>query len=200
MPVEGMIGRVLRGNTRGYSCGTHSTNIYEMHNFGEYVKAPITNNETIQTIGLIYAIEIESDQLVDELVMAEYVNDNILRDQRENRMVPIEIRVLHVGYLEEGRFIHSLPPRPPMSLSEVFPCTTEEVFHFSQSLDFLRIVINAAEVPSDDLIAACILKASYTYSAQDRYAFLVAAGRHLARFLGGDLRRLANILTLIKPV
>ena len=96
------IARVLRASTRGYSCGTHSMHIGPKHDFGAFVKVPIANAVSGVAIGLIYGVEIKDDLLISELVMAESINPNVLRDQRENRMIPVEISVLNIGYRQEN--------------------------------------------------------------------------------------------------
>ena len=195
-----MVGRVLRASTRGFACGTHSTRIDYRHDFGAFVKVPAANDPDVMVMGLIYAVEIKDDLLISELVMADSVDANVLRDQRENRLIPVEISVLNVGFREGARIVHSLPPRPPMSLSAVSLCTAEEVYEFTQRFDFFRLVVNASEVPSDDLIAATLRYTQLAYPEPDRYDFMVRAGRHLTSVIGGDLRRLSSILALIRPV
>lgn len=194
-----IVGRVLRASTRGFICGTHSMRIDDKHTFGGFVKVPVANYSAIQVIGLIYSVEIKDDQLVSELVMAESVDGNVLRDQRENRMVPVEVSVLNIGYMGEGGMGQSLPPRPPMSLSEVTLCSADEVFYFTQRSEFFRLILNAPEVPSDDLLASALRYASFAYPPEERYAFIVQAGRNVARLLANDLKRLSYILSLIKP-
>ncbi|RMF80336.1 MAG: hypothetical protein D6737_08375 [Chloroflexi bacterium] len=200
MDDDTFVGRVLRANTRSFACGTHSTRIDHKHAFGTFVKVEITNDDSIHAIGLIHSVDIKDDQLINELVMADGVDDNVLRDQRENRMVPVEISVLNVGYMNGTAIVHSLPPRPPLSLSKVYQCDVNDVLHFTRHTDFFRIVLNASDIPADDLIAAAIRYASWAYEDEnERYAFLVHCGRQLARLLSRDLRRLEQILALIKP-
>jgi len=196
-----MVGRVLRASTRGFACGTQSNRVNSNQDFGAFVSAPIANDESIRAVGLIYAVEIKDDLLVNELVMADSVNNSILRDQRENRMVPMEISVLNIGCrYGDGTIIHSLPPRPPMSLSMVDLCTREQVLSFTQRHDFYPLVLNSAEVPSDDLLAAAIRYASWQYDVvTHRYDFLVRCGRAIARQLSHDLKRLEHVLALIRP-
>ena len=198
---ELMIGRVLRASTRGFACGTQSNRVDHRHDFGAFVRALIANDENIHVIGLIYAVEIKDDLLVNELVMADSVNNSVLRDQRENRMIPMEISVLNVGYrYPDGNVVHSLPPRPPMSLTAVEQCTPEMILEFTQRQDFFPLVLNAAEVPSDDLLAAAIRYASWQYSDEkERYEFLVRCGRAIARQLSHDLKRLEHVVALIRP-
>lgn len=197
-PQSDVIGRVLRASTRGYACGTHSLRIGFQHDFGAFVKAPIANDDSLYSVGLIYAVEVKDDLLVSELVMAEAVDSNILRDQRENRMIPVEISVLNVGYGMKDTFFHSLPPRPPLSLSQVQLCTAEEVYYFTQYPEFFRLVLKASEVPNDDLIAAMIRYAAGAYAEAERYNFLVTCGRQLTRLISSDTRRLSSILQLIR--
>lgn len=197
--VDDMVGRVLRASTRGFSCGTHSARIDARHDFGALVKAPIANERDVFAIGVIYAVEIKDDLLISELVMAEAVDPNVLRDQRENRIIPVEISVLNVGYQFAGGVVHSLPPRPPMSLSPVRLCDVQEVFDFTSTPDFFRLILNASEVPSDDLLAAVLRYAAGAVHPDERYAFLVKAGRQIANLLSGDMKRLASILALIRP-
>lgn len=198
---ELMVGRVLRASTRGFACGTQSNKVNHRHDFGGFVSAPIANDENVRVIGLIYAVEIKDDLLVSELVMADSVNDSILRDQRENRMVPMEISVLNIGYYHaDGTMVHSLPPRPPMSLSAVEQCTRDVILQFTQRQDFFPLVLNAAEVPSDDLLAAAVRYASWQHEDEkQRYEFLVQCGRTIARQLSHDLKRLEHVLALIRP-
>jgi hypothetical protein len=198
---ELMVGRVLRASTRGFACGTQSNRVDHRHDFGAFVSALIANDENVHVIGLIYAVEIKDDLLVNELVMADSVNSSILRDQRENRMVPMEISVLNIGYrFPDGTCVHSLPPRPPMSLSVVEQCTRDVILQFTERQDFFPLVLSAAEVPSDDLLAAAIRYASWQYDdPKSRYEFLVTCGRALARQLSHDLKRLEHVLALIRP-
>jgi len=203
------VGRVLRASTRGFDCGTHSRDVGTQHDFGAFVKVPIANTSReegqIHTLGLIYKVEIKDDQLINELVLGEAVPDMILRDQRENRMIPVEIKIVNVGFMvkhgAEITMFRSLPPRPPMSLSDVEQCTEEEIRLFTATPDFFRLLLNASEVPADDLVAAGIRYAAwraYSTDATERYAFHVRCGKQLARDVT-DLKRLSHLLNLIRP-
>lgn len=194
-----IVGRVLRASTTGFDCGTRSNKIDDKHNFGAFVKVPISDDGAVCAIGLIYAIRIDDDPLARELVMAASIDQSTLMDQRDNRMVPVEICALNVGYSYNGAMVHSLPPRPPLSLSEVILCHAEEVYDFTQRCDYFRLVLHASEVPSDELISAALRYASYAYPENERYDFLVKCGRTLATLLANDLKRLSHVLTLIRP-
>jgi hypothetical protein len=192
-----IVGRVLRASTRGFSCGTHSTRIGTPHDFGAFVWAPVANDAHQWVVGLVSAVEIKDDLMVGELVMAESVNPNVMRDQRENRMIPVEISVLNIGFHNGRGFVHSLPPRPPMSLSEVEVMPLDHIRDFTERLDFFRLVLTAAEVPSDDLLATALRNAVSCRSEREQSDYRVKCGRQLARLLANDLKRLAHILSIL---
>ncbi len=193
------IGRVLRASTTGFDCGTRGTRIDDKHTLGAFVKVPVNEERTVWAIGLIYAIRIDDDPLARELVMASGIDNNILMDQRENRMVPVEICVINIGCVMDGYVIHNLPPRPPMSLVEVDLCYSDEIYAFTQQSDYFRLILNAKEIPSDELLVAALRYAQAAYPAEEREAFLIRSGQHLVRLLSHDLRRLQHVLMLIHP-
>lgn len=203
MPVQtgysDAVGRVLRASTSGFDCGTRSSSINGNQNFGAFVTVPISDDGRARAIGLIYAIRIDDDPLARELVMAAGIDNSTLLDQRENRMVPVEIGVLNIGYqLDEG-FYYNLPPRPPMSLAEVSLMPAADVCAFTSQADFIRLVLNAREAQPDELLAAALNYAAGCHADDARYDFLVLCGRRAAQMLSHDLKRLAHVLMLIAP-
>lgn len=194
---EQMIGRVLRASTVGYDCGTRSSDANEP-SFGAFVRAQ-RRGESNDIIGLIYAIRIDDDPLVRQLIMANNINAATIRDQRENRMVPIEISVVNVGYIENGTAYYSLPPRPPLSLDPVYLCDETLVRDFTETFDFFRLILNTSQVPSEELLAAAIKHAVQSRPGREQRTFLVRAGQKLAALLSGDLPRLNHLIRLIRP-
>jgi len=134
-----------------------------------------------------------------QLIMANAMNTATLRDQRENRMVPVEISVVNVGYFINGEAYHNLPPRPPMSLDPVYLCDHDCIYDFTQKFDFFRLVLNTPEVPAEELLAAALKHAASARPAREQRDFLVRAGRRLAQMLSYDLPRLNHLLRLIRP-
>ena len=193
-----LVGRVLRASTVGYACGTRSNEI-ETPSFGAFVQTRHSNGAELDVIGLIYAIRIDDDPLVRQLIMANQMNIPTLRDQRENRMVPVEISVVNIGYRIAGDSFHNLPPRPPMSLDPVYICDDRCIYDFTQKFDFFRLVLNTSEVPSEELLAAALKHAANARPVREQRDFLINAGRRLAQLLGYDLARLNHLLRLIRP-
>jgi len=92
--------------------------------------------------------------------------------------------------------LHYLPPRPPRVHSFVYPCEADEVRRFTQSLDFLPILLGTRAGAVDEIVSACLRQASCAHD--DRRAFLIKAGKELAVLLSGDLNRLNAILRRIR--
>ncbi len=191
------IGRVLRASTEGFTCGTRSQEIHQP-SLGAFVQTRHADAALI-VIGLITAIRIDDDPLVRQLIMASNMDESALRDQRENRLVPVEIDVLNIGYIEQDIPHYYLPPRPPLSLDAVWLCTPEEIDYFTRQPDFLRLILNGQNVAAADLLAATLRAAAQARPPQARNAFLVAAGQYLAGLLSHDLVMLQHILKMIRP-
>jgi hypothetical protein len=198
-PEHAIIGRVLRASTVGFVCGTRSEDIGQP-SFGAFVRTRHGQMSDIDVIGLIHAISIDDDPLVRQMILANNMNQATMSDQRVNRMVPIEISVVSVGFIQYDNVHQTLPPRPPLSLDPVQLCDADTVWLFTQRLDFLRLVLNTSDVPTEELLAAALRHASDARPTDERYPFLVDAGRHLAGLLSHDLPRLQHLLKLIRPV
>ncbi len=109
-----------------------------------------------------------------------------------------EFSALVVGYRENEKLYHYLPPKPARIHGFVHLCPPEEVKEFSRSLNFLNLLINThLSVPADELIAACLRQMSHVY--ENPRDFLVAAGKELAILLSGEFNQLKAILGRIRP-
>ncbi len=194
------IGRSQRSSTTGFVFGC-AVPEPDVPLFGSFVKAPI-QKQRADAIGLIYNIMVEDDQFVRQMIasaerMADEDFEAYLQDQRTNRQVPIEVSVLTVGYRSNSHYYYTLPPQPPITLDKVHYCTPDEVINFTQKFDFLRLILEAPDVPADELIAVALLKAAEVQPNPTR--FLTEGGRELARLLSRDLTRLQRLLQRITP-
>jgi len=109
------------------------------------------------------------------------------------KLLRSEFVALVVGHKESDKLRYYLPPSPARIHAFAYLCATEEVREFSQSLDFLNILINASlPVPADELIAAALRRMSQAH--EDRHSFLVSAGKELATLLSSQYEQLKSIL------
>ena len=152
------IGRVLRASTTGFAVGCRVSQL-ELPAFGALVKAiPIESSEAVY--GLIYNINIDDDPLVRRLALAESPRPETINDQRRNRLLPIEMSVIAIGYLLDGQIKQGLAPRPPLNLDPVKICLdVEELRQFTDSLSYLRLILGYAgtPMPIHQLLVAHIL-------------------------------------------
>src|SRR4051812_1226065 len=114
MPSSIEIGRLLRAGTTGFIAGCSVTQ-FTMPTLGALVCAKPDIHKDYTIYGLIVDIHIDDDGLVRQLVTAENVSAEVMRDNRERRIVPVEMSVLSVGYEQDSKTFHMLPPRPPLS-------------------------------------------------------------------------------------
>ncbi len=109
------------------------------------------------------------------------------------KLLRSEFVALVVGHKEGDKLRYYLPPSPARIHAFVYLCATEEVREFSQSLDFLNILINASlPIPADELITAALRRMSQAH--EDRHSFLVSAGKELATLLSSQYEQLKSIL------
>ena len=151
------IGRLLRAGTTGFIAGCR-VNQLDAPSFGALVRAPL--GDGYQIFGIIYDIHIDDDGLVRQLVTADNVSDEVMKDNRERRIVPVEMSVLAVGYEQDGKIFHLLPPRPPLSLDVIYKCDEKDIARFTERFGYFRHILNSQDVPVGEVIAAHIQQAS----------------------------------------
>jgi len=101
-----------------------------------------------------------------------------------------------VGYLgPQGALLQGMPSHPPRIHERVWQAGDAEIRAFFVSQQYLRFLLRADLEHVEDLIAAAIGHA-YRAHGGDR-AYLVGAGRAVARLLAGDHERLSAVLELL---
>jgi len=101
-----------------------------------------------------------------------------------------------VGHQDGAQIRHYLPSAPPPLFAPVLVCSPEETARFSDELDFLTLLL-ASPTHADEMTAACLRRAAAAH--KDGRAFLVRAGKELARLLGAEPQRLTSILRRVRP-
>ena len=189
------VGRVLRAGTRGFVIGC-AVMQPDIPAFGSFVRAEgQTPGSAIY--GLIYDVSVEDDPFVRQFISAD-PPEEVVRDQRENRQIPIEVSVLAVGCNDGDTIRHRLPAQPPVTLDWLYQCSDEDVRAFTARFDYFRLVLEARELPADELLAASLRAAAAARPEGERETFLVEAGRELARLLAGDPVRLEGLLRRLR--
>ena len=190
------IGHLLRAGTAGFVAGC-SVSQLETPSFGALVRAPITKNYSVY--GLIYDIHIDDDGLVRQLVTAAEVREKVIADSRVNRIVPVEMSVLTVGYEQDGKISHLLPPRPPLSLDVIYLCSDAELVRFTGAgkFGYFRHILQTKDIPIGEVLAAHVRQASAAHKARE---WGEKAAQELITLLRDDYPTLMSVLGALGEV
>ena len=193
-PIE--IGRLLRAGTTGFIAGCR-VNQLSVPSFGALVRAPL--GDGYQVYGLIHDIHIDDDGLVRQLVTADGVSEEVMRDNRERRIVPVEMSVLAVGYEQDGKIHHLLPPRPPLSLDVIYLCDDKEITRFTEKFGYFRHILNGKDVPVGEVVAAHILQAGRARGVESG-KWIESATQEVITLLRDDYPTLMSVLGALSNV
>ncbi|GAB4573166.1 MAG: hypothetical protein Fur0017_26460 [Anaerolineales bacterium] len=193
-PIE--IGRLLRAGTTGFIAGCR-VNQLSVPSFGALVRAPLEDG--YQVYGLIHDIHIDDDGLVRQLVTADNVSAEVMKDNRERRIVPVEMSVLAVGYEQDGKIHHLLPPRPPLSLDVIYLCEDKDIVRFTEKFGYFRHILNGKDVPVGEVIAAHILQAGKARGV-DGTRWIESATQEVITLLRDDYPTLMSVLGALADI
>ena len=186
-----MLGRVLRSNATTFTFG-RTARADALPPFGSLVKA---QRGRLTLYGLVYDILIADDPFVRQIVAAsDAMSPEKVEDMRQRRQVPVEITALTIAFRQGDALIHGIPPRPPEALQPIFPCESQEVREVLADFAFFRLALACGDCPSDELLAASLIHAAGCQPPGQGRAYLVRAGRELARQLSHDPARLDAML------
>ncbi len=195
MNPEIEIGRLLRAGITGCVVGCRVSQATPI--LGGLVRIPL--DDRLEVYGLIHDIHIDDDGLVRQLVTAENVSEEVLTDNRINRNVPLEMSVLHVGYRQDGRISHLLPPRPPFSLDRIYLCSEDELRAFTSvgRFGYFRHVLRAIDAPTGELLAAHMQQAQAAHRSAGKQDWAANATQELITLLRDDYPTLMSVLSTL---
>ena len=190
------VGEIIEAGTTDFTAQCYE--LYQSPSLGSLVK---TMDESIELYGIVYSAATTSlepgrrpiargkDETDEEAIYN--TNPQLLKLLRS------EFGAVVVGHRQGDKLYHYLPPKPARIHGFVYLCNKEEIKEFSQSFDFLNILVNTSlPTPVDELVAASLRGMSQAH--EDKHTFLVAAGKELATLLSGQYNRLKAILGRIK--
>lgn len=192
------IGRLLRAGTTGFIAGCR-VNQLDVPSFGALVRAPL--DDGYQVYGLIHDIHIDDDGLVRQLVTAENVSAEVMRDNRERRIVPVEMSVLAVGYEQAGKIHHLLPPRPPLSLDVVYLCDEDDLVRFTSAgrFGYFRHILQNKDIPAGEVLAAHLGQAGKAHGSGSA-VWKEKATQEIIALLRDDYPTLMSVLSALSDV
>lgn len=191
------IGRLLRAGTSGCVIGCRVTQL-NAPVFGGMVRIPLADGYSVY--GLIHDIHIDDDGLVRQLITAEGISEEVILDNKHNRNMPVEISVLFIGYQQEQRIYHLLPPRPPLTLDSIYICTDAEICQFASAgrFGYFRHILRASDLPTGELLAAHLRQAHHAQLATGRAGWITEAAQELITLLRDDYPTLMGVLGALR--
>ncbi len=190
------IGEIIRSETSGFTA-----QCYELDRFPPLGGLVKTKNSGAQIYGIVFNATtggIDPGRKPLARGKDESSEEALYKASPQiSKLLKSEFEALVVGYKEDNNVFHYLPPQPAPIHSFIYLCPTQDVKEFSRSFEFLNSILNSAiTLPHEELIAAVLRNLSLVQ--EDKHAFLVAAGKHLATVLSGDFNRLRTILERIR--
>jgi len=190
------VGEVIEASTTDFVAQCYE--LYQSPPLGSLVK---TRDESVELYGIVYnatTTSLEPGRRPIARGKDEVAEEEIYRTSPQLlKLLRSEFSALVVGHRQGDKLYHYLPPKPARIHGFVYLCPPEEVKEFSQSFDFLNILVNThLPVSVDEITAASLRQMSQAY--EDRRAFLVAAGKELAILLSGQFNQLKAILGRIR--
>ncbi|HEX6291778.1 MAG TPA: hypothetical protein VFZ66_21510 [Herpetosiphonaceae bacterium] len=190
------IGEIIEANSTAFVAGTYR--LLDAPPFGALVRAD--GQDGCAAYALVYDIHTASRELGGRAVVrgreGMYDRDIYAENPDLEVVLQTEFRALVVGFCDGPTIRQYLPPLPPPVHYSVHVCDADELRRFMTRLDFLPTVLSAHDAPADELLAAALRHAAECQ--EDRYQFVVNAGRQLALLLRDDHARLMTILQRIR--
>jgi hypothetical protein len=189
------VGETIEVNIREFQAQSYQ--LYQVPAFGSFVRVASTapGVEIYAVVRDIATGPIDASRPViargEELETEEAIYEE---NPHFRHVMRTHFDAVVVGYAQNGRVQHILPPQPPRIHGFVHACTPEEVGFFTQRLGFLRLLMTAQV--SNDLIAACVRSAAAARAGDPDY--VVGAGKELMVLLAKDPERLGVLLPLLQ--
>lgn len=189
------LGEVVEASTSQFVAQCHR--LYEAPSLGALVKSE-GDSPVYGVVGEVTTHSIDPGRRTMAMGEEDASGEAVYqRNPQLARLLTTEFRAIVVGHRDDGQVRRYLAPLPPRIHAFVFACESEEVAGFSDSMDFLPLLLAAPVGSPDEVVAAFLRRSSRAHP--DPEAFLVQAGKELATTLGGQFQRLSVILRRLAP-
>jgi len=189
------IGRMLSANSR--ECVISSLTAQdEIPPFGSMLRIPLKNGDP-EIYGIVTDITLEEDGFLRQIAGSAAIAEEVIRDTQENRNIPIVLRAAFIGYKEGDRILHLLPPRPPVTLTEIYPCSARDICEFTRKLGYLRLMMDMTVMPAGELLAVHLRQAAKAHVQLGDTDWAQRAVSEVMDLLSGDPAGLIAVMGAI---
>jgi hypothetical protein len=184
------IGEVIESSTSRFTAQACELN--GAPGFGTFVK---TDTPSV-SYGLVFDIRTQSADANRKPTAYGMTEDELRREQPQIfELLRTEFDVVIVGHSGDRGPVQILPPQPPGIHAFCYPCDEREVKALTANGDYVRTILAASQLPSDDLIIASVRNA-WAVRGFDM-AYLVTLGKELSRLIRDDYERLSSLIRRI---
>lgn len=190
---DNRIGYVLNADTLGCTAGCRMSQITNP-GFGEMIYIQAQNQITIY--GVIANVHILDDGLIRQLATTQPIEEQVIQDNRDNRIIPLEFSIIFLGFSHKEVISHLLPPNPPLSLESVYACSKEEILTFTTASNggYLRYMVADKATLNFDLVAAHFRNMHAVLAEQEREAWVEKAIHTLVHLYRNEYDTLSALL------
>ncbi|NPV26455.1 MAG: hypothetical protein HPY81_03150 [Firmicutes bacterium] len=185
------IGEVVEATTN--QLVAQALKLHQPPAFGSFVK---TESDYVVTFGVVYEAQTTSLEPNRRSTAYGLSEEELQREQPQIfSLLRTEFKVLTIGFKDSDAWYGYLPPQPPRIHAFVEECTEEEVVGITSNFNYLHTLC-FSQAGSDELIAACLRRASQAHPVPRQY--LIDAGKELVRLLKDDYDRFNAILRRLR--
>jgi len=145
------VGHIVSASVTDFCAGCPLSHLDEME-FGSLLR--VNRSTNVWVYGIAVDIRVPENEMVKQIAKGEKIDTRLAADNRCNRLVPIEVKAVAVGYREGQMIRHRLPRRPPAVLKPVEICDATEAVAFGQAdgLNYLGLLTGRTDLPQIDLL------------------------------------------------
>ncbi len=186
--MDAVKGRLLTSTSTDFLVGCRLEELAGLP-FGALVKVPWLREgpEKGSLYGLVAWVRVPESSMARQMAVQTDPPPGVVKDQ-QTTAEPAEVRVLVVGYRQDQRVHHLLPPYPPRPLAELTLCGPSEVVAFTQGgrLGYLRHILRATDLPMPELLAAHLRQAHEAHVQHGHPDWVHAAVQRVIHLLRDD--------------
>ncbi len=188
-PAAARVGEVVESSTT--TLIAEARRLHGAPDFGAFVRI---ESDGQQLVGVVHNARTQSSEPNRRPMAYGKTEAELRREQPQIfELLRTQFEVLVLGYLEGEAMVHRFPPQPARIHSFVFPCDAAQVRVVTEDPQFLRSLLEAPGVPTDELLLATLRHALEQRQGSTR-DYLGVMGSELSRVLRDDYDRLSSLI------
>ena len=188
-PAAGHIGEVVESSTT--TLVAEARRLHGAPDFGAFVRIESDGQELV---GVVHNASTQSSEPNRRPMAYGKTEAELRREQPQIfELLRTQFEVFVLGYLDGTNMVHLFPPQPARIHSFVFPCLSGQVRVVTEDPQFLRSLLEAPGLPTDELLLATLRHALGERQGTTPQ-YLGQMGSELSRLLRDDYDRLSSLV------